>query len=312
MIEFKQYSADHKNVWNQYVEKALNGTFLFNRNYMDYHSDRFVDNSLLIYRESKLYCLLPANRVSNILYSHQGLTYGGFIVDSKVSILGLIEVVNELKVFLKNYGIQKVIYKPVPFVYASTPAQDDLYALYRATDLKLIARNLSSSIYLCNKIKFTESRKSGIRKSRIRNLSVSESENFEAFWDILESNLQSKYSVKPVHSLAEIKLLKSRFPENIKLFVVADNELILGGTILYVMCDVVRTQYISASLEGKENGALDLLFDFLINSQYSNFRIWDFGQSTEGDGQVLNEQLVFQKEGFGGRGVVFDTYQFEI
>ncbi|MCB8964134.1 MAG: GNAT family N-acetyltransferase [Bacteroidales bacterium] len=310
MIEFVKYSRDSKVIWDQYVQRSLNGTFLFYRDYMDYHADRFIDNSLLIYRNSKLYGLLPANRVLDTLYSHQGLTYGGFIVDSKVSALGLIDVVDALKIFLKEDGVKRVIYKPVPFIYAKTPAQDDLYALFKETDSRLIARSLSSSIYLNHRIKFTESRKSGIRKARGKGLLVCESDRFNCFWDILEDNLQNKYTVRPVHSLSEITLLKSRFPDNIKLYVVFDGDVIVGGTVLYVMVDVVRTQYISATSAGKESGALDILFDYLINDLFVNFRIWDFGQSTESGGQILNEQLLFQKEGFGGRGVVFDTYEF--
>lgn len=78
------------------------------------------------------------------------------------------------------------------------------------------------------------------------------------------------------------------------------------------MDPVVHTQYISANLEGKEIGALDLLFDYLINTEYSNYKIFDFGQSTENNGIYLNESLIFQKEGFGGRGVVYDIYEYEL
>ena len=48
---------------------------------MDYHSDRFRDYSLMVYKNEKIITLLPANRVGDTLYSHQGLTYGGLIYD---------------------------------------------------------------------------------------------------------------------------------------------------------------------------------------------------------------------------------------
>ena len=116
MIEIQQYKPDCIQVWNQYVHNSKNGTFLFDRNYMDYHSERFQDFSLMIYRNSKLYCLLPANKVDNILYSHQGLTYGGFIINSKVTVSDLIEVLDAVNYYLKEKGIVKVIYKAIPYI----------------------------------------------------------------------------------------------------------------------------------------------------------------------------------------------------
>ena len=90
------------------------------------------------------------------------------------------------------------------------------------------------------------------------------------------------------------------------------NDTPLGGTVLFVMQRVVHTQYISANLEGKELGALDLLFDYLINQEYTKFPVFDFGTSNENMGHVLNEALIFQKEGFGGRGVVCDIYEYDL
>ncbi len=312
MIEVRLYTPNDIYTWNQYVENSKNGTFLFNRNYLDYHSDRFFDFSLMIYRYSKLYCLLPANRVDNVLYSHQGLTYGGLITNNKATASAVLEVFNVINLFLKQNGITKVIYKSIPYIYHRIPAQEDLYALYRIGECHLIARNISSTIYLSDKIKFIESRKSGIRKALQNGITIVKSEKLELFWEILDTNLKNKYGVKPVHTLQEMKLLQSRFPNNIILYLAFQGDLPVGGTLLYVMDDIVHTQYISASLLGKDIGALDLLFDYLINTEYSNYKIFDFGQSTENNGNYLNESLIFQKEGFGGRGVIYDVYEYKL
>ena len=71
---------------------------------------------------------------------------------------------------------------------------------------------------------------------------------------------------------------------------------------------VAHAQYIASSKEGTEVGALDGLFDYLINERYSDKKWFDFGISTEQGGTYLNEGLVFQKEGFGARAVVYDQY----
>ena len=39
---------------------------------------------------------------------------------------------------------------------------------------------------------------------------------------------------------------------------------------------------------------------------------FDFGVSTEQRGSYLNEGLIFQKEGFGGRAICYDTYAIDL
>ncbi len=311
MFEIVRYSILQKRIWDLFVDSSKNGTFLFKRDYMDYHSDRFKDFSYMVYRKGKLHAILPANRDNEILYSHQGLTYGGFIMSSKVTVKEMLEIFELLNIKLKKEGINKVIYKPVPYIYHSISAQEDLYALFREK-AKIIGRNISSTIYQNNKIKFVESRKSGIRKAINNSIIIEESNDFKAFWGILNNNLKQKYGIKPVHSIDEIELLHNKFPNNIKLYLAKKNNNPLGGTVVYITKEVLHTQYISASIEGKDLGVLDLLFDKLINEIYLKIPFFDFGQSTEQMGNKLNDALIFQKEGFGGRGLIYDIYEYKI
>src|SRR5688572_14875793 len=79
-IVIERYTADHRDEWNSFVTNSKNGTFLINRDYMDYHSDRFTDSSFLFRAANrKLLAVVPANRDGDRLISHGGLTYGGFI-----------------------------------------------------------------------------------------------------------------------------------------------------------------------------------------------------------------------------------------
>lgn len=312
MFEIVRYSSGQKNNWNQFVSNSKNGTFLIDRNYMDYHSDRFCDHSLMIYRKGKLYSLLPGNEKEHIFYSHQGLTYGGLIMNDKVTALDSVEMFKAINNYLKENEFVKVVYKTIPLIYHIHPAQEDLYALFCNCDLKIIGRNISSTIVQSNKIKFIESRKSGVRKAVNNNITIHKSDDLTVFWEILDKNLRNKYGVAPVHTLEEMQLLQSRFPQNIKLYLAYKDNVALGGTLLYLTKQVVHTQYISASIEGKELGVLDLLFDYLINQEYTNYPYFDFGQSTEEMGYVLNESLIFQKEGFGGRGICYDIYEYEL
>lgn len=311
-MEIRRYRREDKELWNSFVSKARNATFLFDRNYMDYHADRFDDNSFMFYYKGKLKAVLPANVAGDTLYSHQGLTYGGLLLDKKATVEDVLECFDSLNSWVCENGISKVVYKALPWIYQQYPSEEDLYALTWKCKAQLISRNIASTIVIDNKLKFAESRKSGIRKALSLNIEVGESNDVDGFWHVLEDNLGNRYNAKPVHTASEMKLLMSRFPNNIKLYVAKMNGEIVGGTLIYVTPQVVHTQYISASVEGKKHGALDLLFDYIINKVYANCRYFDFGKSTEQGGAYLNEPLIFQKEGFGGRGVCYDWYQWEL
>ena len=122
MFRIEQYKSDKFDEWNLFVEQSKNGTFLFNRNFMEYHSDRFEDFSLLIYKKDKLIALLPANIVGDKVYSHQGLTYGGLILPLKIGYAIVEAIFTEIISFLKANSITNFIYKSIPFLYLKVPA----------------------------------------------------------------------------------------------------------------------------------------------------------------------------------------------
>lgn len=313
MFEVKQYTQEQTREWNEFVENSRQATFLFNRSYMDYHADKFQDASLMIYRKGQLYALLPANRLDKTLYSHQGLTYGGLLTKKDATTAEICKVFIRINEYLYDTGIQRVVYKPTPWIYHCYPAEEDLYAIIKVCHAQLTARDISSTIPFASRMKFTESRRSGIRKAIRAGVTVCESKDYATFWNILNDNLTNKYSTHPVHSLDELELLHNRFPKSIRLFMAYNVKgIAIGGTVVYEMPQVIHTQYISASKEGKDFGALDFLFDYIINVVYANHKgFFDFGKSTEEQGKVLNTPLIFQKEGFGGRGVCYDCYEWD-
>lgn len=312
MFEIIRYTPDHKEEWNAFVATSKNGTFLFDRNYMDYHSDRFEDYSLMVYRKNRLYALLLGNKKGTTFVSHQGLTYGGLVTDRQATVEHVCEVFEHVNNWLRTEGFSTVVYKPMPWIFHRLPADEDIYALFVRCHARLIGRDVSSTVFLFNKMKFTEARMSGIRKAKQSGCVVRESDDIEAFWHILSENLHQKYDAKPVHTVAEMRLLKDRFPENIRLYMVYLDEVPVGGTILYLTPQVVHTQYISASAEGKQSGVLDLLFNYLLNEMDFQRLYFDFGTSAKEDSNEVNASLIFQKEGFGGRGICFDRYEWKL
>ena len=127
MFEINRYSADEKCAWNGFIDLSKNGTFLFNRNYMDYHADRFHDFSLMFYCKGKLFAVLPANIRNGVLYSHQGLTYGGLVTNRSARAANICSLFKELNGYLKENGVRKVVYKALPWIYSKYMAEEDLY-----------------------------------------------------------------------------------------------------------------------------------------------------------------------------------------
>ena len=74
MISAVPYTPERKTDWDAFVRRAKNGLFLFFRDYMDYHADRFMDGSLMFYEGDQLLALLPASLQDGVLSSHGGLT----------------------------------------------------------------------------------------------------------------------------------------------------------------------------------------------------------------------------------------------
>lgn len=313
MFEIRRYGDNDKAVWNDFVRLSKQGTFLFDRAYMDYHRNRFTDSSLMFFKGNKLYAVLPANIVGDTLWSHQGLTYGGLLTNEHATAADVCALFEELMSFLRNAGIRKMIYKPMPWIYQRLPAEEDLYALFSRCQARLYVRNVSSVIMRDNILKWRRIRQFGANKAAKEGIDVQlDNEAFGEFWPVLESNLYSTYHAKPVHSLEEILRLYSTFPENIRLYVARLGNKVIGGVLLYVTPQVVHTQYISATEEGKKLHAIDAIFHKILMDDFHGCEYFDFGTSNEDMGRYLNEGLIYQKEGFGGRAVCYDWYEVMI
>ncbi len=307
-MEIHRYTAAYHRDWNDFVNESSNGTFLFLREYMEYHADRFADYSLLIYEGNKLLALLPANRTGDVLYSHAGLTYGGLIVTTRNTAAQILAIMQLIADFLRKERFVKWVYKCVPHIYHRYPSESDLYALFRL-NARRVGCNISSTVQLDCPLRLRADRRSRMKKALQAGLRVVETTDFAPFWRVLEDNLQARFHVNPVHSLTEIELLHSRFPDRIRLFVTLRGDEVLAGSVMYDTGIVAHAQYTSASVEGKASGALDVLYATLIGEVFADRKWFDFGQSTEDMGHYLNEGLIAQKEGFGGRGVAYNIYE---
>ncbi|WP_035670632.1 hypothetical protein [Flavobacterium sp. 83] len=307
----KQYQESDYDNWNAFIGQAKNATFLFHRDFMEYHKDRFEDFSLLIFEDEKVVAVLPANRVGNEIFSHQGLTYGGLVYKEESKLTTVIIAFRAVLLFLEANGIQKLHLKTIPSIYHSKPAEEIQYVLFLA-EAQLVRRDSLSVIDLSQQYIFSKIRKRGIQKGKINRLIIKEETDFESFWnEVLIPNLDKKHGAKPIHSLEEMNVLKNIFPSNIRQFNVYYKDKIVAGTTVFESEKVAHCQYIS-KYENKENlGSLDFLYHFLITEVFANKRFFDFGISNESQGKKLNDGLSYWKESFGASTIVHDFYEVE-
>lgn len=310
MIRIEPYQPSFKSLWNEFVTQSKNGLFLFDRDYMEYHADRFTDSSLMFYNDADLVAVMPANRKGDTLVSHGGLTFGGIVSDTRMRAPLMMEIFETLHRELPGWGIKSLTYKAIPHIYHTVPAEEDLYALFR-NDAQLYRRDVSSTIDNRARVAFSTLRKRGAKQAQKNGLVVKESNDFETFMQIEEQVLSTRHGVKAVHTAMELRTLANRFPENVQLYAAYREGTMLGGVVIYASRNVAHAQYISASDEGKKASALDLILDWLINERYADKNYFDFGISTESEGRYLNLGLIGNKEGFGARATVHDFYRLE-
>lgn len=305
MLDYKVtlYKSTDKETWDEFALKSNQDTFLFQRDFMDYHSHTFKDFSLMVYKGGKLIGLLPANLVENSVFSHQGLTYGSLIYSEALKTTDFIQAFKAILEFLYQNEITNLVIKELPYIYMHNQTNNLLHYLLFKTKANLVRIDMHSVIPKDYRL-YSNLRKRGIKKGMKSNLRVEETNDFELFWnEILRPNLDVKHGVKPVHNLEEITLLKSRFKNNIRQFNVFFEDKIVGGTTIFETDKVAHCQYISGNADKNELGSLDFLHHHLIENVFKDKSYFDFGTSNINAGQQINKGLLFWKEGFGARSI---------
>ncbi len=312
-MEIRQYTPDMRDSWDKFVRDSRNGTFLFVRDYMEYHSDRFADRSFVIFdSRGRIEALLPASihDGGKELRSHGGLTYGGFVMGDASSAAAPSSPTawfDALLPMLRNDGVERVIYKPVPHIYHRYPAEEDLYALWRR-GATLSCRNLATVIDVQHPLHSSRLGKRAVKRGREFGITVRQTQSADEFFQIIVDDRRVRHNTKPVHTAAEMQLLRDRFPDDILFYVAEADGVVLAGAVIYKVGDVLHLQYAAATDAGKERYAVDVIYNKLIFDELKSAKWFDFGTSNENGGLYLNEGMVRHKEEFGGRSIVYDQY----
>ena len=299
-------------LWNEFVARAKNATFLFHRDFMEYHKDRFEDYSLLVFEDGKLVCVMPGNRVGETVFSHQGLTYGGFVISNKLKTKAVFSYFEAVVGFLKKSAIKKVIIKPIPIFYNKTFSFELEYYLFKIQS-NLVRKDMNLAFKLGDDYLISKTKLKKYRNSLKSGILMKEDTNFESFWTkVLLPRLDEKHKAKPIHSLNEISKLAVKFPNNIKQFNAYLDEEIVAGITIFESDYVVKSQYGATTLKGESCRALDFLFLTLMEKYRLDGKCYfDMGIVTDlSFVEGYNQGLLNQKEELGC--VVFEQNHYEI
>lgn len=313
MIEVKFFKSENILEWNNFLINSKGQTFMFNRSYMDYHTDRFIDRSVLIYENGELVAMMPAslNIDSISITSHSGLTFGSFIVKENLRTTKTIEYFYHCINFLHTNNISYLYFKQIPLFYSNITSDEVDYANF-ILEAEMYRVDIAYVIKYKKQIPYQERRIRSIKKAIKNKIEVKQEKTFEKFWnEILIPNLKERFGVNPVHSLEEITELAYKNEKSIVQYNAYLGSQIIAGTTLFITPTVVHAQYISASDEGRKNGGLDFLFDFIIKHYSDHKKFFDFGIVNENSGKSINQGLLDWKEGFGARAYVHRFYKID-
>lgn len=304
----ERYTPERAGEWDAFVKEARNGTFLFERPYMDYHSDRFEDFSLMMRRRGRLTGVLPANITGTELHSHGGLTYGGWVLPMRH--YDASEALPMWRCWLegcREWGIERIDYKPVPWIFTRVPAQDDEYMLFRM-GATLAECNLSTAVDLREPRGLNTLQRRHLRHALALGPEMRETRDCGEFWEMLRACLAERHEAAPVHTAGELQLLMDRFGDRIRIHEVRLDGELMAGVCIYDTGLVAHTQYIATTPEGRRLNMLTPLMVHLMDEVYAGRRYFDFGTSNEDHGRVLNDGLVRQKSAYGGSGVAYTRW----
>lgn len=325
-IEIIKYSDSYKEKWDKFVlTSSINGTFLQSRIFLEYHKDKFVDNSLLFVKAGTIMAVCPAilriEKGEKQFISHLGSTFGGIIVGKDFyTISNVTEFVALLDKYLKENDFKYVLLKNTNEIFSLENNNLIDYMLYKAN--YECYDELSFAIDFS---RYNVEDVSQIFKSKTRNLyktslkndlaikQIKEKKEIEQFYSILCKSLE-KYNTKPVHTLEDLyDLYYNRLNDKIRFYGVYHENTMISGSMVFILNNVFHTQYLCANPDYLYLKPMDFMDGNLIKIAFEeNFKFFSFGISTEQHGKYLNETLAKFKEGFGTHFYINKTFYKEI
>ena len=308
-IQVQKYLLENAAEWNAFVKQSINGSFLLDRDFMDYHQERFEDHSLMMYHDGQLMCCIPAHVKDGGFYSHRGLSYAGLII-SAAAVNNIDKIVEALLGYVKSLAFAKAELQLPPVSYQSI--NREIAAVLEQKGFTANRKLHNQSVALDQEIQVSPKKSIGYRNGKFEGLRVEVGNDFRSFWEeVLIPQLAARYHSKPVHSLAEIELLASRFPENILQYNVYKEDALLAGITFFIKGNIVKSQYTASSPDGLKTDAVAYIYmEAMKEFKEKGCSLMDYGPVNEIDGSVNTGLQRFKKQ-LGCQEEEWNRWEFE-
>jgi hypothetical protein len=320
-IDVDVYRPEFRSRWEKFVLTADNGTLFHRQQFLDYHPPgRFLGHHLIFRKKNRILALLPAaireTSKGRIFISHPGASYGGFVVTSRLGIRDAHLLVGALVEHLRGENFQRAELTPPPLFYSSHPNHYIDFALLKH-GFGYLKRELTSVVPLPKRdveifSSFKSEARTATRKAQKLGVDIRESDDYEAFYQILRHNLQMRHNVTPTHTPEELLRLKALLPDEIHLFsAYLEGEQIAGVVLFLCNPRVMLAFYISHRQHYQKYRSVNLLFHQIMDwGRRRGFQYLDFGTFTLD--MEPNWGLGKFKETFGAKGLFRDTFFLDL
>ncbi len=333
-LSVQPFEASQTKAWDDFVRTSRNGTIFHTRKFLSYHpEDRFTDASLMIRDGEKIVALLPAasrnEGKKKMLVSHPGASYGGLAVLADGSVAETGEILTALGVYAKAQKFHGIsLLRLPPTSLQKMYSEDSLYWAFQqgyrmtrcemdgAIDLSVLAQQAkpekdadSGDDLVLQSL--TRKCRNKVRQAEKAKIEVTLSNDFDAFWPLLESVLGERHSAKPTHTLAEIRKLHTLLPQGFRCLTAKKDGKTIAGTVLVTIHDqAIYTLYMAQEYASQEYHPMHLLVvEAMRLALKEGKRVLHLGVSTEDGGTKINEGLFYFKESFGCRPVRRESWE---
>lgn len=316
------YTDDRAGEWDAFVAESRNGTFFHTRRFLSYHPvGKFKDHSLVFRKDEQICGTLAAASIEEDkkqwLVAHPGASYGGLALSPKCGMAETGEIVRTLTAHARDAGFYGIRFlRLTPPSVRQVSSDDQEYWLFQ-DGWELFRMELATSLFLSDVAEdqvlslFSGKCRNAVRQGERSGLVVRESRDFAAFWTILENSLKERHAAKPTHSLPEIERLVALCPGDVRLFAAFDGETMVGGSVgISLHPGAIYTLYMAQNYAYQDRHPMHLILTHLAKLSIREQRsVLHFGISTEDGGKVVNDNLFFFKESFGGRSVRRESWE---
>lgn len=318
------YEAHHKELWDAFVKRSMNGTVFHLQQFLAYHApDKFKLLHIMFYEGDRLVAVLPGGLKENgrVFESPLGASYGGFVTED-INTQTALSIVSAFEAFIEEHGIEEVYLTSAPVIYPPILTQNlDFSLLYKkyfyqrhyishAIDLQ--RPNPPFEYFQATARKHIRRVTREFPSVAIEHVPQAELERgLQEFYPVLLDN-KAKYNAKPTHTLEELLQLNALLPDLMQLFLVKDEGKTVAGSLLFIANDRVALVFYHMLLYAFDHlKPIYLLMNAVTQWAYENkFAFVDIGvsQDTSDDNPMTPAlSLIEFKEKFNSRGVLRST-----